>query len=603
METLETMTKLFLDALKFSLCSGFGDGPDQEGLLYAAPPCSSTRLEPETSWSRDINFTGYSKFCNAGELTESKSFLNFILAIDPNKVLNIDQNALVSYPCYYKLRGVKCSLRSSEVVEIRLENMDLGGVIDAESLCKLSKLRVLSLARNKIHGTVPESISTCKSLTVLDLSSNFLSGDLLVLLQSLTMLKNLKQLNISNNNFTFSQHTVSLQALRGVTVKESTAESNNTKTKNHRMSLMVWVLPCLGIVLVFVVLVFLYMRCVRTAKDKEEVVNYPSPRKTPSAEVVDGVCNTEERSELFFFTEDVEKFTLDDLLEATANLRKQGICSSLYKVHINSCGVFAVKRLKKLQVGFKEFSRTMRNIGNLKHQNVLPLVAYYSSNEEKMLIYKYQNSGSLLTLFENYVEGKWTFPWKLRLSIAVGMARGLAYIYSSSKKGNVIPHGNIKPSNILLNENEEPLISEYGYSKFIDPNKSCLYKDNGYTAPEKTLTEQADVYSFGVILLEMLTGKVVEKTGLDLVKWVKSIVREEWTGEVFDSEVSNYEMYAFPLLNVALKCVDRLPEERPTMGEVLEIIEEVVNDQEDISPSSVTSFESTPGSMKHVYAF
>ncbi|XP_059283971.1 probable inactive receptor kinase At2g26730 [Lycium ferocissimum] len=547
------------------------------------------------------------RFCNGGELIESKSFLNFILAIDPNNVLRIDRNALVPCPCYYKLHGVKCNIRTREVIEIRLEDKNLSGIIDAESLCKLSKLRVLSLAGNKIQGTVPESISTCKSLIVLDLSNNFLRGNSSVLLQSLTMLKNLKKLNISKNSFTFSQ------VLRGVTIKESTyvlngiapsstAESDNTKTKNYHMSLIFWVLIFLGIALALVVLSFLCIRCVRRkAKDKEvikEVVNYPSPRKTPSAEVVDGECNTEEKSsELFFFMESVEKFTMDDLLEATANLRKQGLCSSLYKVHISGSGVFAVKRLKKLQVGFKEFSETMKKIGNLKHQNVLPLVAYYTSNEEKMLIYKYQNNGSLLTLFENYVEGKRNFPWKLRLSIAVGIARGFAYIYRSSKKGNVISHGNIKPSNILLNENEEPLISEYGYCKFIDPNKSCLYKDNGYTAPEKTLTEGADAYSFGVILLELLTGKVVEKTGLDLVKWVKSIVREEWTGEVFDSEVAKFEMYAFPLLNVALKCVDRLPEERPTMAEIFEIIEEVVNDQEDISPSSMTSFESTPGSM------
>ncbi|XP_055824254.1 pollen receptor-like kinase 2 [Solanum dulcamara] len=82
-----------------------------------------------------------------------------------------------------------------------------------------------------------------------------------------------------------------------------------------------------------------------------------------------------------------------------------------------------------LQVGFKEFSQTMKKIRNLKHQNVLPLVSYYSSNDEKMLIYKYQNSGSLLTLFKNYVEGKWNFPWKQRLSIAVGIARGCEKIF------------------------------------------------------------------------------------------------------------------------------------------------------------------------------
>ncbi|XP_055830796.1 probable inactive receptor kinase At3g08680 [Solanum dulcamara] len=220
-----------------------------------------------------------------------------------------------------------------------------------------------------------------------------------------------------------------------------------------------------------------------------------------------------------------------------------------------------------------------------------------SRNQAYSVVILFQSSKQ----FDDYVEGKWNFPWKHRLSIAVGIARGFAYIYRSSKKEIVIPHGNIKPSNILLSEKGEPLISEYGYCKFLDPNKSCLYKDNVYTAPEKKLTEETDVYSFRVILLKLLTGKVVEKTRLDLVKWMKSIVREEWTGEVFDSEVANFEMYAFPLLNVALKCVDRLPEERPTMVEVLEIIDEVVNAQEDISPSSMTSFESTPCSMKHMY--
>lgn len=346
------------------------------------------------------------RYCNGGEFIESKSFIKFLVALDPNNVLNVDRNALLSYPCCYKLHGVKCDSRSEEVIEIRLENMNLSGVIDAESLCKLSNLRVLSLARNKIEGTVPESISSCKSLTVLDLSSNFLSGNSLVLIQSLTRIKNLKKLNISKNNFTSSQHITSLHALRRVTIKESsssTTVSDDKKTKNHHVSLMVWVLISLGTVVVLVVLVFLCMRCVGTVKDKEvikEVVDYPSPRKTPLDEVVDGVCDTEEKSsELYFFMEDVEKFTMDDLLEATANLTKQGICSSLYKVHISRSGVFAVKRLKKLQVGFKEFSRTMKKIGNLKHQNVLPLVAYYSSNDEKMLIYKYQNSGSLLTLF------------------------------------------------------------------------------------------------------------------------------------------------------------------------------------------------------------
>ncbi|KAF2285688.1 hypothetical protein GH714_007141 [Hevea brasiliensis] len=90
-------------------------------------------------------------------------------------------------------------------------------------------------------------------------------------------------------------------------------------------------------------------------------------------------------------------------------------------------------------------------------------------------------------------------------------------------------------------------------------------------------------------------GKTVEKSGIDLPKWVRSMVREEWTGEVFDKEVSNAAReYAFPLLNIALKCVSNSPEDRPTTAEVVEKIEEILNVHDDVSISSMASVESTP---------
>lgn len=182
------------------------------------------------------------------------------------------------------------------------------------------------------------------------------------------------------------------------------------------------------------------------------------------------------------------------------------------------------------------------------------------------------------------------------MSIATGIARGLDFIYQKSNVEKIIPHGNLKLSNILLDEKDDPLISEYGFSKFLDPKKNSIFSSCGYTAPEKALSEQGDVYSFGVILLELLTGKTVEKTGIDLPKWVKAMVREEWTGEVFDKEVTKAgKQWAFPLLNVALKCVSNCPDDRPTTAEVLEKIEEVVNGNDDHDHDhdhSISSFSS-----------
>ncbi|XP_047331597.1 probable inactive receptor kinase At2g26730 [Impatiens glandulifera] len=369
------------------------------------------------------------------------------------------------------------------------------------------------------------------------------------------------------------------------------------KSESELREWIIWSSLVLFFIFFGLLLTFVRRKANKIAKDmeKHETTDHlsqspcskpttPTPPPTPPKEVV--IINASEgQSELVFFVEEEKRFRLEDLLEAAADLQSQTLCSSLYKVNLEKNGsVFAVKRLKKLQVSFEEFGLTMREIGNLKHPNLLPLVGFNSTMEEKLLIYWYQSNGSLLTLLENNVEGKKEFTWKHRISIALGIAKGLNFIHhlpvitTNNTYQMNHAHGNLKPSNILLDENELPLISDYGYVQFMDNKNVCNFlPSNGYMAPEKALSEQADVYSFGVMLLELMTGKLVEKTGLDLTKWVKSMIREEWTAEVFDKRLGKVGMYAFPLLNISLKCVSHFPENRPGIGEVLEKIEHIAN--------------------------
>lgn len=385
-------------------------------------------------------------------------------------------------------------------------------------------------------------------------------------------------------------------------------------SKSQLREWVIWISLVLFLVCFGLLLTFMRRRARKTAKEMEkyETISLPkSPSKPTTTTTItmpplppppscssmlsskEVIINASERqSELVFFVEEEKRFRLEDLLEAAADLQSQTLCSSLYKVNLVKNGsVFAVKRLKKLLVSFEEFGRTMREIGNLVHPNLLPLVGYNSTMEEKLLIYWYQSNGSLLTLLENNAEGERVFPWKHRVSIALGIARGLNFIHQLPNTSNNA-HGNLKPSNILLNENEEPLISDYGYMRFMDNKNVCNFlPSNGYMAPEKALSEQADVYSFGVMLLELMTGKLVEKTGLDLTKWVKSMIREEWTAEVFDKNLGKVGMHAFPLLNISLKCVTHFPENRPGIAEVLEKIEHIANmpDAETASDISMDS--------------
>ncbi|XP_061375630.1 probable inactive receptor kinase At5g53320 [Gastrolobium bilobum] len=538
--------------------------------------------------------------CTGGELSESEFFFNFLRGVDPKNVLNISWNGSASNPCLVKLNGVRCNSNATNIVEIRLENLNLTGIIDADSLCRLKKLRVVSLAKNNIRGTIPHSILQCTRLMHLNVTSNQLSGRVP---KALTKLKYLKSLDISNNKFSGvipSKKEYKRPFTYYVTPRKLESNKEGYTNTNqpapaplsgstpgnakkpwyfHWEALLVLIL---GIGLVFPSIYFaMKMSAKLNAEGRVMKSHRVSPIKKATTEIQEVKQIKEGDSELVFFVEDHERFTLEDLLRATADLQSESFSSSLYKVKLDNNVHYAVKRLKNLQVSSDEFGETLKQISNLKHPNILPLVGYRSTSEEKLIIYKYQSNGSLLNLLNDYIAGRKDFSWKLRLSIACGIARGLGFIYKKVDGQEVIPHGNLKLSNILLNDNNEPLISEHGLSKFMDTNRGFLFSSQGYTAPEKSLTEKGDVYSFGVILLELLTGKSIEVSRIDLARWVRSMVREEWTGEVFDKEVrENEHQWAFPLLNIALMCVSRFQENRPTTVEILEKMEEVMDEHE-----------------------
>jgi Leucine-rich repeat (LRR) protein len=371
--------------------------------------------------------------CMGGQSSESESLFNLIKAVDPQNVLGIGWNGLVPHPCLHKLMGVKCNSHCTTIVEIRLENLNLSDIVDVDSLCKLSNLRVLSLAKNQIRGNIPNSILHCTRLTYLNLSNNHLSGRLPL---ALTKLKYLRRLDISNNHFTsimphfmhelkplYTYYSKSSAVQRISTVdwveevhsihtlsespqsSESYAdqESNESNAGNEHSyagwDILIPLVLGVGLFLLFIYIVG--QKAKNSAKEREILKNLQdSPLKTPPAKAREEVKPVERHSELVFLVEEHERFELEELLEATADLKSQTLCSSLYKVILKNSALYAVKRLKQLQVSFEEFSQTMRQIGSLKHPNMLPLVAYHSTNEEKLFIYKYQSHGSLLNLLE-----------------------------------------------------------------------------------------------------------------------------------------------------------------------------------------------------------
>ncbi|TXG57353.1 hypothetical protein EZV62_018666 [Acer yangbiense] len=255
-----------------------------------------------------------------------------------------------------------------------------------------------------------------------------------------------------------------------------------------------------------------------------------------------------------------------DLLRASAEMLGKGF-GTAYKAVLDDGSCVAVKRLKDANVG---------------------------GRGEKLLVSDYMPNGSLFWLLHgNRGPGRTPLDWTTRLKIAAGAARGITFIHNTCKSLK-LNHGNIKSTNILLDKTGTARVSDFGLLIFCPPNTPS--RSNGYRAPElsssdgRKQSQKSDVYSFGVLLLELLTGKcpsMIDGGGpgmgygggaVDLPRWVQSVVREEWTAEVFDLELMRYkdiEEEMVGLLQVAMACTSASPDQRPSMGHVVKMIEEI----------------------------
>lgn len=192
------------------------------------------------------------------------------------------------------------------------------------------------------------------------------------------------------------------------------------------------------------------------------------------------------------------------------------------------------------------------------------------------------------------------FRWNARLLAARGVARALEHLHRSSRTSHaVVPHGNLKSSNVLLDKNDAVLVTDYGLASLIAApiasQSMTVYKSPEYQAGKK-ISHRSDVWSYGGLLMELLTGRICAVSappgtnGVDLCSWVHRAVREEWTAEIFDVEIA-VQRSACPgmlrLLQLAIRCCEKAPETRPDMAEVVRELENVkVVESEDDSDLS-----------------
>jgi Leucine-rich repeat (LRR) protein len=510
------------------------------------------------------------------------------------QVLHLQGNQLLSQdPSIYT------SLKNLN--DLNLAQNEFKGSIPPE-LAKLDVLTMLNLSFNQFSGIIPIVLGSLQALEVLDLSYNQLSGTIPL---TLGQILSLESVNVSYNELNGSlppswvkkllaSNSSSFVGNPGLclnysaendlcqTIFSNTSITSQSRKKDHLSVgvIVSIVFSCVACVLGCVVLGCCFWR---GGSGDEKVMlednKYIEVTSSPGSDL-----------------------SFSEIMVATRNLSDdciigKGSHGTVYKAVLPNGNIVVVKKVASLDKDLrihKSFLREIDTIGNAKHRNLVKLLGFCKWGEIGLLLYDYVPNGNLFEALHNHVKGL-VLDWEARLKIAEGIAQGLAYLHD-----DYIPpiiHRDIKSSNVLLDEDLEPHIGDFGIAKVmaLQPRENyasstaVVAGTHGYIAPEygygTSVTEKVDVYSYGVVLLELLIGKqpvdLSFGESMHIVAWVRARVQQNGGANVNDVLDSRLLMTTITdaqrtqmlhVLRIAILCTKDAPSDRPTMRNVLDLL-------------------------------
>ncbi|KAL2929784.1 Leucine-rich repeat receptor-like serine/threonine-protein kinase BAM1 [Bienertia sinuspersici] len=429
-----------------------------------------------------------------------------------------------------------------------LSQNNLSGSIPQE-ICSVKIMSYLNLSRNHLNGTLPMSLGSMKSLTSPDFSFNNLSGEL----------PESGQLAIFNAS-AFSGNPLLCGSFLNNPCNSTLVQNPNQRSNNGEFKL-VFALVLLVCSLIFAGAAVMKAKSFKKGSDSWKMTTFQK---------VD--------------------FTVSDILECMkdGNVIGRGGAGIVYHGKMPCGSEIAVKKL----LGFGPnrhdhgFKAEIETLGQIRHRNIVRLLAFCSNKHTNLLVYEYMRNGSLGEALHGKKLGGF-LGWNMRYKIGIEASKGLCYLHHDCNP--LIVHRDVKSNNILLNSNFEAHVADFGLAKFLAHGgasecMSAIAGSYGYIAPEYAYTlrvdEKSDVYSFGVVLLELLTGRRPVGDfgeGVDIVQWsrIQSNCRKENVPLILDTRLTAVPQdEAMHLFFIAMLCTQENSIERPTMREVVQMLSE-----------------------------
>ncbi|XP_022894125.1 inactive LRR receptor-like serine/threonine-protein kinase BIR2 [Olea europaea var. sylvestris] len=537
---------------------------------------------------------------------------------DPTGKLNSWRfsNTSIGFICSFD--GVTCwNDRENRLLSLQLRDSSLAGKIP-DSLQFCHNLQTLDLSGNTLSGSIPPQICTwLPYLVSLDLSHNHFSGEIPVNLANCTYLNNLilddnrlsgnipiqfsslgrlKKFTVANNelsgrvpefNYNLELDYSGNSGLCGGTL----GKCGGLSKRNLAIIIAAGVFGAVGSLLLgFSLLWWCFTKKRKRGygiKGRDEVSSWVER------------LSAHKLTQVLLFQKPLVKVKLADLLVATNGFSAENVIVSTrtgttYKAVLPDGSALAIKRLNTCKMGEKQFRMEMNRLGQLRHPNLVPLLGFCLVDEEKLLVYKHLSNGTLSSILNR---NPGVLDWPTRFMIGLGAARGLAWLHHGCNPP--ILHQNISSNIILLDEDFDPRIMDFGLARLVTSSKSDENSfvngdlgEFGYVAPEYSSTMVAslkgDAYSFGVVLLELATGqKALEvstaREGFkgNLVDWVNQLSGSGRIKDAIDKSLcgKGHDEDIVRFLRIACNCVISRPKDRWSMYQVYESLKTMAEER------------------------